>query len=315
MNLLFSGCACYDKANGFKGWMMTFPFFTWGGLFYWIDRYSYSGWRIQEAMWSRRCRLLDPFNIRRASGTFDECYERMNYFLKAWEIEDRKKKAVVLIHGLFQCPSSFEKMVDVLRKQYEPVVFSYPMLRFSLVKSGMALNAMLNRRQDLEQINFVACGMGGLILRQAIDLNPEWLGKIGRSVFMAVPARGYAWLQKWKDKKAYRWLLGEAGTNILPETAQALFPMNGDFGVVIAGKEDEKGINPLFKEDNDGVLTVKDAHCAEAREEFTARDKTHFFLHRDDKLIEMTHNFLNTGHFGSGLRIRKEPDYTNLWEK
>lgn len=293
---------------------MSFPFFTCGGWFYWIDRYSYSGWRIQESMWTHRCRLLDPFNIKRASGSFELCHNTLLYFLQAWEVGEPVKKAAVFIHGIYQRPSSFEKMACFFKNSFEPIIFSYPTMRFSLVKSAMALNEMLNRRQDIERINFVACGMGGLILRQAISMNPEWLGRIGRTVFMAVPNNGYSWAQKWKDKWLYQKLLGEAGKNILPETTAELFPMKGDFGVIVAGKDDEKGILPLFKEDNDGLLTVKSAHCENAREEFLALNKTHFFLHRDDKLIEMAYNFLHTGRFGRGVRIRKEQNYTNLWD-
>ncbi|MBR1777812.1 MAG: hypothetical protein IJ752_04420 [Alphaproteobacteria bacterium] len=293
---------------------MSFPFFTCGGWFYWVDRYSYSGWRIQESIWTRRCRLLDPFNIKRAAGSFELCYDTLLYFLRAWEADTQVKKGVVLIHGLFQRPSSFEKMAHHLQKNFEPIIFSYPMFRFSLVKSAMALNAMLDRRQDLKQVNFVAYGMGGLILRQALMLNPAWLEKIGRSVFLAVPNNGYVWAQKWKDRKWYQKLLGEAGKNILPETAKELFPMGGDFGVILAGKDDGKGFLPFFKEDNDGILPVKDGRCEKAREEFMALNKTHFFLHQDDKLIEMTHSFLNTGKFGRGVRIRKEQSYTNLWD-
>ena len=293
---------------------MSFPFFTCGGLFYWIDRFAYSGWRIQESMWTRRCRLLDPFNIKRAVGSFEQCHDALFYFLKVWKVEQPPKKAVVLIHGLFQCPSSFEKMAHYLQKNYEVIFFSYPMLRFSLAKSAWALNAMLERRQDLEQINFVAYGMGGLILRQMAGLKLQWQDKIGRSVLLATPYHGYSWIQKWKNKKWYQYLLGEAGKNIIPETVEKLPSMKNNFGVIIAGKDDPKGMCPFFKEDNDGVLLVKDARCKEAKEEFMALNKTHFFLHRDSKLIEMTESFLTTGRFGRGVRIRKEQNYSNLWD-
>ena len=297
-----------------SGIRMAFPFFTCGGWFYWIDRYSYSGWRIQESMWTHRCRLLDPFNIRRASGSFDLCYDTLIYFWRAWEAEPPVKKAAVFIHDLFQRPSSFEKMAYHLQKSFEPIIFSYPMFRFSLEKSAMALNALLDSREDLQQINFIAYGMGGLILRRAVMMNPLWLQKAGRSVFIAVPTNGYSWAQKWKDKKWYSFLLGQAGKNILPETVKELPQMSGEFGVIYAGKDDGKGFLPFFKEDNDGVLSVKEAHCDAAREEFMALNKTHFSLHRDDKLIELTHSFLNTGKFGRGVRIRKEQSYTNLWD-
>lgn len=294
---------------------MAFPFFTCGGMFYWFDRYDYAGWRIQESMWTRRCRLLDPFNIKRASGSFELCRETLSYFLRAWETEKPLKASVIIIHGLFQRPASFEKMTYGLKKYFEPIVFSYPMLRYSLVKSAMALNAMLSVRPDTEQVNFVAFGTGGLILRQAAALKPDWLKKIGRTVFIAVPHQGYSQMVKWKDKRPYQVLLGEAGVNILPETAQALPAMPGECGAIIAGKDDEKGILPLFKEDNDGILKVKDARCDGMQEEYMALDKSHFFLHQDEKLIEMTQSFLSTGKFGRRVRIRKEQSYTNLWDK
>ena len=295
---------------------MSFPFYTFGGLFYWIDRYNYFGWRIQESMWTRRCRLLDPFSIKRGSGSFQECYDKLQEFLRMWEINtDSKKAAVVLVHGLFQRPNSFDKMARKLKKDFEPVLFSYPMFRFSLMKSAQVLNDMLNRRQDLKQINFIAYGMGGLIVRQAIALNPAWLDRLGRTVFMAVPHQGYFWLEKVKDKKWYPFLLNKAGQNLLPETAKALPAMTGEFGVITGGKEDDKGFLPWLKEDNDGILIVKDARCEGAKDEFMALNRTHFFLHWNDKLITMAQNFLKTGRFGRGVRIRKDQSYTNLWDK
>ncbi len=294
---------------------MAFPFFTCGGLFYWVDRYSYAGWRIQESMWTRRCRLLDPYNIKRTVGTFDACSDTLSYFLRAWEIPPPSKNAVVIIHGLFQRPSSFEGMAHSLQKSFEPIVFSYPMLRFDLVKSARTLNALLEGRPDIDRINFVAYGTGGLILRQAIALNPEWLEKMDRSVFLAVPNHGYSFADKWKDKKWYKWVFGAAGTNLLPQTADALPPMIGEFGVIIGGKDDEKGFNPFLKKDNDGLLTVDGAKYDNAKEDYLALNKTHFFLHQDDKVVEMVHSFLNTGRFGRGVRVRKEQNYTNLWDR
>ena len=293
---------------------MAFPFFTCGGMFYWIDRYDYAGWRIQESMWTHRCRLLDPFNIKRAVGSFEQCRGMLSYFLHAWEAEKPLKSAAVVIHGLFQRPASFEKMAYGLKKYFEPIIFSYPMLRFDLDRSAEALNNMLEQRPDIERVNFVAYGSGGLILRQAAALKPSWLEKLGRTVFIAVPHQGYSQFPKWKDKGWYKNLLGQAGVNILPETAQALPAMPGECGAIIAGKDNEKGMLPLLKEDNDGILKVKDAHCDGMTEEYMALDKSHFFLHRDEKLIEMTQSFLSTGKFGRRIRIRKEQSYTNLWD-
>lgn len=292
---------------------MAFPFFTFGGMFYWFDRHSYAGWRIQESIWTRRCRLLDPYNIRRASGSFELCYDTMLYYLRAWEVPPMPRKAVVLIHGLFQAPAALEETARGFADTHEPIIFSYPMLRYELVKCARALNALLDRRQDLQHIDFVAFGYGGLILRQAIDLNPEWLAKIGRTVFLGVPNHGYKWAEKWKDKWFYKFLLGTAGTEILPETVEKLFPMKGDFGIIMGGKDDAKGFLPFLKEDNDGLLTVSSARQEGAKEEYLALNKTHFFLHKDEKVAEMVRSFINTGRFGRGIRIRKEQSFSNMW--
>jgi hypothetical protein len=49
---------------------MKFTFFTFGGNFMWEDIYNYQDWVIQRNLVSQKCRLLDPLNIRRHSGTF-----------------------------------------------------------------------------------------------------------------------------------------------------------------------------------------------------------------------------------------------------
>lgn len=293
---------------------MSFPFFTCGGLFYWVDKYNYAGWRIQESMWSRRCRLLDPYNIKRFSGSFEQCEQSLHHFQRAWEIEPPVGKALVMIHGLFQKPSSFEKMSRFFEKNYEPVVFSYPMLRFDLMKSAHTLNAMLNKRQDIKSLDFVAYGFGGLVLRQAVALNPPWLEKLGRSVFLAVPNHGCSWATRWKEKKLYKLVFGVAGQYLVAEKVEALPLMKNEFGVIMGGRDDNKGFLPFFKQDNDGVLAVSDVRQKEAKEEYLALNKTHFYLHQDDKILEMIHSFLTTGRFGRGVRLRKEQNYMHLWE-
>ncbi|MGN0904876.1 MAG: esterase/lipase family protein [Alphaproteobacteria bacterium] len=296
---------------------MTVPFFTCGGMFYWFDRHNYAGWRIQENIWSHRCRLLDPYGIRRADGTFEVCCEMMSYFLKAWEAEPLRKEAVVFIHGLFQSPSSFDKMIRAFRQEgYETVSFSYPMLRFDVLKSAKALNALLNRRKDLEQINFVVHGAGGLILRQAIALDPEWLSMNGRSVQISVPNHGFIWAHKWQEKWLYKKLLGAMGTNITPDfITDNVPPMKGEFAVIMGGKEDAKGINPYLGADNDGLLRVDEARHAGAKEEFLILNVPHFYVQRSPKVIEMAVSFVRHGRLGKGKRIRKENNLMNVWDK
>lgn len=294
---------------------MAFSFFTWGGLFYWADRYAYAGWRIQECIWTKRCRLLDPYQIRRATGSFEACHQKLSDYLKDWEIPAPPSKAVVFIHGLFQTPYAFEKIARRFSGDYEIMMFSYPMLRFDVAKSADVLNKFLDRRSDTTKVNFIAAGTGGLILRRAAGENPGWLSKIGRSVFIAVPSKGYRQAEKYKGKWWFRRLFGQAVDLLVPGTVAAKIPpMVGEFSVIIAGKEDNSGILPFFKTDNDGLLCVEDARDERAKEEFLALNRTHFSLLKDDQVIELAYSFIRSGRFGTGKRIRKEQILTNLWD-
>lgn len=296
------------------GQTMAFPLFTFGGMFYWVDRHSYAGWRIQESIWLRRCRLLDPFNVRRASGSFELCYDMMLYFLRAWEVPQPPTEAAVVIHGLFQRPAGYEAMIRGLKKNFEPIFFSYPMLRFDLMKSARALNAVLDRRRDVSRFHFVAVGYGGLILRQAVAMNPPWLKKTGRTVFIAVPNQGCGLAEKYHEKWWYSRLLGQAGDAVLPKTVSLLPPVNGDFAVISGGRDDGKGYFSKINGDNDGILSVAETKLNGAKEDYLVMDSSHFSLHRNERVISMTDSFLATGRLGRRQRIRKEQSYTNLWD-
>ena len=294
---------------------MNVPFFTCGGLFWWVDRYSYAGWRIQECIWTKRCRLLDPYRIRRAAGKFNDCYQALMRFVNDWEIPRPPKNAVVFLHGLYQGTGTFEKMTRRFADDYETMVFAYPMLRFDIVRTVAALNDFLNRRSDVQRINFVATGIGGMILRCALAGNPEWAEKVGRSVFVAVGSRGYGQLKKYCKKKWFPWVFGKMNNLLIPEYAQLRVPpMSKEFAIIMAGREDGKGVCSWLGADNDGLLRVADARDKTAKADFLAMNRLNPFLLTDDQICSLTYSFVKNGQFGTGKRIRTEQLMTNLWD-
>ena len=294
---------------------MNVPFFTCGGLFWWVDRYSYAGWRIQECIWTKRCRLLDPYRIRRAAGKFNDCYQALMRFVNDWEIPRPPKNVVVFLHGLYQGTGAFEKMTRRFADDYETMVFAYPMLRFDIVRTVAALNDFLKRRSDVPRMTFVPTGIGGMILRCALAGNPEWAGKVGRSVFVAVGARGYGQLKKYCKKKWFPWVFGKMNNLLIPEYAQLRVPpMSKEFAIIMAGREDGKGVCSWLGGDNDGLLRVADARDKTAKADFLAMNRLNPFLLTDDQICSLTYSFVKNGQFGTGKRIRTEQLMTNLWD-
>ncbi len=293
---------------------MTIPFITCGGMFWWFDRYQYAGWRIQENIWTHRCRLLDSHDVRRFSGTFEACSDKLPEFLKIWEEPKPNGETVVFIHGLFQTPGSFDYMKTAFYdKGYEAVSFSYPQLRSDLEDAAKKLNAALKRRKDIKRLHFIVHGVGGLVLRKALMMKPEWQSVLGRVVMISVPNKGFFWAGKWSEKKWYKFLLGKMGSNITPEFVSKNVPaMSGDFAVLMSGKDNGKGYLPFMGEDNDGILKVSEAFVKNAKEDFLTIGVPHFFLQKKEKTIEMCLFFIESGRLGKGKRIRRE---SNLMSK
>ena len=66
---------------------MKFMFFTLGGRFYWEDVFNYQNWVIQKHCFRNVYRLLDPYDICRESGDFEQCKETLLQYMKAYEAE------------------------------------------------------------------------------------------------------------------------------------------------------------------------------------------------------------------------------------
>ena len=65
---------------------MYFDFFTYGGAMFWEDVFFYQRWRIQRHCFSKIYRLLDPWDIRRAQGSFQVCQKKFIKYIESYEI-------------------------------------------------------------------------------------------------------------------------------------------------------------------------------------------------------------------------------------
>ncbi|MCQ2913883.1 MAG: hypothetical protein MJ247_01655 [Alphaproteobacteria bacterium] len=294
--------------------MLNFQFFTFGGMYYWIDVYTFNGWRIQRNIWTKRCRLLDPYQIRRFSGKFDACKDKLEYIEERWKLQKPvSSRAIVFIHGLHERPAQFDEMALKFKKKYEIIYFSYPMLRHDFIHNAELLNALLNSRGDLTEISFVCSGTGAFILRQAISKDPAWLEKYNRSVFISCATKGYKIFQSQHNKLWFKFLFGEARYLLLEKNIELIPDMNKDYATIYGGKGDKKGFTPWFKMDNDGFVPVCDMKDPKARLSYLAINKPRIGLLKDKIICDLAYNFITTANFATGKVSKKSNSYQENW--
>lgn len=153
---------------------MKFNFFTFGGAFFWEDVFFYQKWRIQRHCGTKTYRLLDSWDIRRASGTFEECQKAFIKYIDRYEITKQQGKLIVLLHGYLYGKNIFKPLWRKLVLTNATVAaINYPSLFRSSLASAYQLLFFLNHMEDITEVSFVTKGAGNLILRQTLNLPPE----------------------------------------------------------------------------------------------------------------------------------------------
>src|SRR3954464_3552409 len=78
---------------------------TAGGKQFWADVWFFRDWRIQSNSLTGNYRLLGSANRRHASGTYDECREKMDEIRQRENLQPMQGNAVIILHGLFRTRS------------------------------------------------------------------------------------------------------------------------------------------------------------------------------------------------------------------
>ncbi len=288
---------------------MVFTFFTFGGKQLWEDLFFYQGWRIQRSCLNGKYRLLDAWNIRRESGTLLRCQNAFIHYIEVYQLLRPKQKAVVFLHGLGRTGSMFDSMARAFETEgFTSIAVNFPSLRKSFDDIVSQLEFLLKNLKDIQEVNFVTHGLGGLVLREVLHKNGSWRRKIktGRIVALDVPNRGWAFGDLLTKKKTAVKIVPALkiyeSENIakLPD-----FPKNLDVGILTTW-------NPFIRFLTD-ILPVswrslfpapKDSHIAGARE-ISAVKYLRLNQCNAKKVITYCINFIKYGKFQSLQKIKK----------
>lgn len=153
---------------------MKFDFFTLGGSVFWEDVFFYQKWRIQRNCYTKRYRLLDSWDIRRASGTFEDCQKAFIRYIDCYEITKQRGDMIILLHGYADSKNIFKPLWRrFMRTKANVAALNYPSLVYNARDVAQQILFFLNHIESINKVSFVTKGCGNLVLRQMFDLPLE----------------------------------------------------------------------------------------------------------------------------------------------
>ena len=269
----------------------------------WADVSYFARWRIQQNVYTKSCRLVDPQRVHRVTGTLEDCQNAFNSIRNDLKLTPETGSAVILIHGLLQTSHCMKEMANTLRQAgYVPIEFDYPSTQVSIPEAARFLEKLIASLEGFQEINFVVHSMGGLVVRAyAMNFGDP---RIKRMVMLGTPNRG----AELADITQQVWIIRTAsgpGARQLGTRSDGLVQKlpapNFEFAVIAGSRGTPSGWNPLIPGDDDGTVTVESTRLPGAADFNTVR-AVHSNLLWDAEAIAQTVSFLKLG------RLRADSD-------
>jgi len=204
---------------------MRFDFFTLGGSQFWEDVFYYQKWRIQRNYKTKKYRLLDNWDIRRAEGTFGKCRRAFLKYIEVYQLARQKGHIVVMLHGLGESKNIFKPLWRcVIKEGLMAAAVNYPSTRKRLDGHIRQLDFFLNHLEDVQDISFVTHGIGSVILKRLLSFDSPWQHKIRlrRIVEVCPPAKSNILYKHLGKYRLFQWILGPILKDLTPKVMEAL---------------------------------------------------------------------------------------------
>ena len=288
---------------------MKFAFFTFGGKQFWQDLFFYQGWRIQRDL-AGRFRLLDPWDIRRESGTLRKCQNAFIRYVEIYQLLKQKDKAVVFLHGWGRSKDMFDKMAKRINSDdFLSIAVNYPSLFKSSDVISSHLDILLDDLRDIKEVNFIAKGLGGLLLRKVLSKNGDWQKriKISKIILIDSPRNDWGLISKIRKWKLGSKLLGPSMKLYEKESMSKLpdFPSNIDIGILTTWNPFVKIFMKIVPKPCRHLLPkAREAHMSFAKDISSAK---YYGVNScsGSKVIESCLSFLRAGNFKATKKIKK----------
>jgi pimeloyl-ACP methyl ester carboxylesterase len=294
-----------------SGGLIDLPWKTLGGDLLWTDTLVYGPWRIQHNQITDHFRLLDPADLRRSSGTEEECRAALEGLKQTESIPPLDGRAVITLHGLGRSRNHMAELGQRLAKEggFTWINMGYASTRRSLDDHALALAKVIEGLEGIDEINFVCHSLGNLVVRrylgEASAENPRWKvdSRIKRMVMLGPPNQGARLAQVvadvLKDSQLARLVTGPSAWQLAREwdhTQRLLATPGSEFGIIAGGLDNEEGMNPLLEGDDDLVVRVQETRLPGAADFRLVRVR-HGELVYDAAVLQFVLTFLQHGYF------------------
>jgi len=212
-------------------------------------------------------------------------------------------ECVVLLHGLARTSTSMNKMQRELEGAgFLTANIDYPSREYTVEKlADIAVTdglAACRRNDGVEKIHFVTHSLGGILVRQYLSTNE--IAELGRVVMMGPPNQGSAAVDELINVPGFDWLNGPAGRQLGKgddSVPLKLGPADFELGVIAGNRTIDPVTSAVLENPDDGRVSVDDTRL-EGMDDFVIVEHSHAFMMRMRQPIELTIEFLRSGHFG-----------------
>jgi pimeloyl-ACP methyl ester carboxylesterase len=267
---------------------------TFGGRQFWGDVQFFHDWHIQQNVFTGHYRLLDGQDRRHASGTLEECRQKLDEVRRKKKLPPMSGRAVILLHGIFRSSHSLRWFGEQLAEDgVLPITMDYPSTQVSIPEAAEYLHQVISHLDGIERIDLVTHSMGGLVVRAYLAKHAD--PRLHRLVMIATPNHGAEMADLLKRNWIFRGLFGPSGQQLSTEGLIATLPTPPfEFAVIAGARGTPTGWNRLIPGDDDGTVTVASTQLAGAVD-FATVPTIHTFLIGEPEVVAMTRRFLNEG--------------------
>lgn len=280
---------------------MKDDFYTFGGGHFWEDLFFYQKWRIQRNYVTKKCRLLDNWDIRRHEGSFEECRKAFVNYIEAHQIARQKGHMVVMIHSIGQPKNIFKPLWrKVLSEGMLAAAVNYPSTQKPLSAHVKQFHFFLNHLEDVDKVSFVTYGAGNLLLQALFKEKAEWQKKLelGRVVEVSPYTYGSKLWNKLGSMKLIDFVVGPMAKDLSPKKVALLPQITAmETGIISTGRNFVETILEMLTR-----TTMPYHSLVEVKKDAKAKsiieiDDNHFNVFKNPEVCEKVALFLKKGVF------------------